>query len=328
MMVLKGKGALLLGIVLMLLLFSLFALSVGSAEIESPWRYIFSPSLTGPAHDVIWQIRFPRVLAALLIGAALGVAGVLSQSATNNPLADPSIIGTSAGASLGATIAVLLNIADIGTLPTTIAAVAGALLATLLTFASSRSALQLVIVGIATSALLSALVGLILTVANRPDARSISFWSLGSLALVTSKSIYLLAPIILTTSAIAWFISQKLDLLTLGDREVRFLGLNPQRMRLTAFILIAILIATAVSTVGSIAFLALAAPHIARFLIGPRNRPLIIGSAVIGAGLLLLADTAARTVAPPFELPIGLITSLIGAPILILLLRRSGEVWR
>ena len=328
MIALKGRGALLLGIVLMLLLFSLFALSVGSAEIESPWRYIFSPSLTGPAHDVIWQIRFPRVLAALLIGAALGVAGVLSQSATNNPLADPSIIGTSAGASLGATIAVLLNIADIGTLPTTIAAVVGALLATLLTFASSRSALQLVIVGIATSALLSAIVGLILTVANRPDARSISFWSLGSLALVTSKSIYLLAPIILTTSAIAWFISKKLDLLALGDREVRFLGLNPQRMRLTAFILIAILIATAVSTVGSIAFLALAAPHITRFLIGPRNRSLIIGSALVGAALLLLADTAARTVAPPFELPIGLITSLIGAPILILLLRRSGEVWR
>jgi iron complex transport system permease protein len=328
MIALKGRGALLLGIVLMLLLFSLFALSVGSAEIESPWRYIFSPSLTGPAHDVIWQIRFPRVLAALLIGAALGVAGVLSQSATNNPLADPSIIGTSAGASLGATIAVLLNIADIGTLPTTIAAVIGALIATLLTFASSRSALQLVIVGIATSALLSALVGLILTVANRPDARSISFWSLGSLALVTSKSIYLLAPIILATSAIAWFISKKLDLLALGDREVRFLGLNPQRMRLTAFILIAILIATAVSTVGSIAFLALAAPHITRFLIGPRNRSLIIGSALVGAALLLLADTAARTVAPPFELPIGLITSLIGAPILILLLRRSREVWR
>jgi iron complex transport system permease protein len=328
MMALKGRGTLLLGIVLMLLLFSLFALSVGSAEIESPWSHIFSPSLPGPAHDVIWQIRFPRVLAALLIGAALGVAGVLSQSATNNPLADPSIIGTSAGASLGATIAILLNIADIGTLPTTIAAVIGALLATLLTFASSRSALQLVIVGIATSALLSALVGLILTIANRPDARSISFWSLGSLALVTPKTIYLLAPTILATSAVAWFISQKLDLLALGDREVRFLGLNPQRMRLIAFILIAILIATAVSTVGSIAFLALAAPHITRFLIGPRNRSLIIGSALVGAALLLLADTAARTVAPPFELPIGLITSLIGAPILILLLRRSGEVWR
>lgn len=327
-MSIKGRRTLLAIILLALIAFSLFALSVGSAQLESPWRHIFSPSLQGSAHDVIWQIRFPRVLAALLIGGALGVAGALSQSATNNPLADPSIIGTSAGASLGAAIAVLLNVADIGTLPTTIAAVIGALLATLLTFASARSALQLVIVGIATSALLTAIVGLLLTIANRPDARSISFWSLGSLALVTNKSIYLLAPVILITAALAWVVAQQLDLLALGDREVRFLGLHPQRMRLVAFALIAILIASSVSTVGSIAFLALAAPHIARFLIGPRNRPLIIGSAVIGAGLLLLADTAARSIAPPFELPIGLITSLIGAPILILLLRRSGEVWR
>ena len=327
-MSIKARRGLLAVLVLSIIAFALFALSIGSAQLESPWRYIFSPSLQGPAHDVIWQIRFPRVLAALLIGAALGVAGALSQSATNNPLADPSIIGTSAGASLGATIAVLLNIADIATLPTTIAALIGALLATLLTFASARSALQLVIVGIATSALLNAIAGLLLTVANRPDARSISFWSLGSLALVTSKSIYLLAPVILVTAAISWIVAQKLDLLALGDREVRFIGINPQRMRLLAFLLIAILIATSVSTVGAIAFLALAAPHITRFLIGPRNRPLVIGSAVIGAGLLLVADTAARSIAPPFELPIGLITSLIGAPILIILLRRSGEVWR
>jgi iron complex transport system permease protein len=119
-----------------------------------------------------------------------------------------------------------------------------------------------------------------------------------------------------------------LDLLALGDAEVRFLGKNPQRMRLGAFLIISLLIATAVSTVGSIAFLALAAPHITRLLIGPSNRPLVIGSAVIGAGLLLIADTAARAIVPPFELPIGLITSLIGAPILILVLRRSSEVWR
>ncbi len=99
-------------------------------------------------------------------------------------------------------------------------------------------------------------------------------------------------------------------------------------MRLIAFIIISVLIATAVSAVGSIAFLALAAPHITRFLIGPLNRPLMIGSAVIGGGLLLLADTAARTIAPPLELPIGLITSIIGAPILIAVLRRGSEVWR
>ena len=308
--------------------FALYALSVGSAEIDSPWRHIFSPTLTGPSHEIIWDIRFPRILAALLIGAALGVAGALSQAATNNPLADPSIIGTTAGASFGATVAVLLNIATIGTLPVTVFALVGALIASLATFAAARSALQLVIVGIATSALLSALVGLVLTVANRPDARSIAFWSLGSLALVSKTSISLLAPLIVIGVILAWYISRKLDLLALGDREVRFLGTNPQRMRLIAFVVISLLIATSVSTVGSIAFLALAAPHITRFLIGPSNRPLVLGSAVTGAALLLIADTAARAIAPPYELPIGFITSLIGAPILILVLRRSGEVWR
>jgi iron complex transport system permease protein len=137
-----------------------------------------------------------------------------------------------------------------------------------------------------------------------------------------------LAPLIVIGVILAWYISRKLDLLALGDREVRFLGTNPQRMRLIAFVVISLLIATSVSTVGSIAFLALAAPHITRFLIGPSNRPLVLGSAVTGAALLLIADTAARAIAPPYELPIGLITSLIGAPILILVLRRSGEVWR
>jgi iron complex transport system permease protein len=324
----RGRRYLLVAILLGISGFALYALSVGSAEIDSPWKHIFSPSLQGASHDVIWDIRFPRVLAALLIGAALGVAGAISQAATNNPLADPSIIGTTAGASFGAAIAVILSIASIGTWPVMLFAFLGALFASLVTFAASRSAIQLVIVGIATSALLSALVGLLLTIADRPDARSIAFWSLGSLALVSMSSISLLAPVVIVGVIVAWYISQRLDLLALGDAEVRFLGKNPQRMRLGAFLIISLLIATAVSTVGSIAFLALAAPHITRLLIGPSNRPLVIGSAVIGAGLLLIADTAARAIVPPFELPIGLITSLIGAPILILVLRRSSEVWR
>lgn len=327
-MSIKGRRILLLFILICIALFSLFALSVGSAHVQSPWKFIFDRSLTGAGHDIIWDIRYPRVIAALLVGMALGVAGALSQSATNNPLADPSIIGTSAGASLGASLAVVLGLASIGSLGTTIAATIGALMASLVTFALSRSALQLVIVGIATSALFTATTGLIISMADKPEARSISFWSLGSLALANSNSIALLAPLVTLTAILGWYYSQRMDLLVLGDREVSHLGFNPARMRLIAFIFISILIATAVSTVGSIAFLALAAPHITRYLIGPSNRPLMIGSAVIGAGLLLIADTAARTIAPPIELPIGLITSLIGAPILILILRKSGEVWR
>jgi iron complex transport system permease protein len=328
MMSIKGRRILLLFILIFISLFSLFALSVGSAQVQSPWKFIFDRSLTGPGHDIIWDIRYPRVIAALLVGMALGVAGALSQSATNNPLADPSIIGTSAGASLGASLGVVLGLASIGSLGTTVAATIGALIASLVTFALSRSALQLVIVGIATSALFTAITGLIISMADKPEARSISFWSFGSLALVNSNSLSLLLPLVIVTSVVGWYYSQRMDLLALGDREVSHLGFNPQRMRLIAFIIISILIATAVSTVGSIAFLALAAPHITRYLIGPSNRPLMIGSAVIGAGLLLIADTAARAIAPPIELPIGLITSLIGAPVLILILRKSGEVWR
>jgi iron complex transport system permease protein len=328
MMSIKGRRILLLALLASIALFSLFALSVGSVSVDSAWMYIFDRSLTGPSHDIIWDIRFPRVMAALLVGMALGVAGALSQSATNNPLADPSIIGTSAGASFGAAVAIVLGFASIGTLGTTMAAAVGALIASLLTFAFSRSVLQLVIVGIATSALFTAITGLVISMADKPEARSISFWSLGSLALVNTESLALLAPLVIVTSLLGWYYSQKMDLLVLGDREVSHLGFNPKQMRLIAFILISILIAISVSTVGSIAFLALAAPHITRYLIGPSNRPLMIGSAVIGAGLLLIADTAARTIAPPIELPIGLITSLIGAPILILILRKSGEVWR
>jgi iron complex transport system permease protein len=328
MMTIRGRRILLLALLVSIALFSFFALSVGSADVDSVWSYIFNPSLTGAGQDIIWDIRFPRVVAALLVGMALGVAGALSQSATNNPLADPTIIGTSAGAALGASLAIVLNIAAIGTLGATAAAAVGALLASLLTFALSRSVLQLVIVGIATSALFTAITGLLISMADKPEARSISFWSFGSLALINNDTLTLLAPILIVTSILGWYYSQKMDFLVLGDREVSHLGLNPQRMRFIAFLFISLLIAVSVSTVGSIAFLALAAPHITRYLIGPSNRPLMIGSAVIGAGLLLIADTAARTLAAPIELPIGLITSLIGAPILITILRKSGEVWR
>lgn len=324
----KSRRILLLAIVIFIVGFTLFSLSVGSAALDSPWRFILDPSLPGSEHDIIWSIRFPRILAALLVGLALGVAGALSQSATNNPLADPSIIGTSAGASLGAVFAVITGIATIGSIQVTAFAVVGALLVSLITFSLARNAVQLVIVGIAMSALISAIAGLLISISDVPEARSISFWSLGSLALANMQTVEVIAPVILLVAIIGWTFSQSMDLLVLGDREVKHLGFSPRRIRLGAFIIISILIATAVSAVGSIAFLALAAPHITRFLIGPTNRPLIIGSGVIGGGLLLIADTAARTIAPPHELPIGLITSLIGAPILILMLRKNSQVWQ
>lgn len=319
-----------LAVSFLLIALSIIALSLGAAEVAQTWKYIFDPfsNSANSSHQIIWEIRAPRIAAALLVGASLGIAGVLAQGSTNNPLADPAILGTSAGAALGVLGGVLLNLVSIGSIGAVICAAIGALLATLLTFSLARSALQLITIGIGVSAILTAIVGLTITVVSRPDARSISFWSFGSLALVTPKSLLLLAPVLVVATVFAWKIAPSLDLLSLGDASVRHIGHDAQRIRWKAFVILATLVAVTVSIVGSIAFLALAAPHIARYINGPRNRSLIFYAGAIGALILLVADTAARALVPPYELPIGLLTSLLGAPILIITLKNGRDVWR
>lgn len=319
-----------LAVALLLIAISVFALSLGATDVAQTWKYILDPfsNSANSSHQIIWELRAPRIAAALLVGASLGIAGVLAQGSTNNPLADPAILGTSAGAALGVLLGVLFNIVSIGSIGAVVCAAIGALLATLLTFSLARSALQLITIGIGVSAILTAIVGLTITVISRPDARSISFWSFGSLALVTPKSLLLLAPVLVIATVLAWKIAPSLDLLSLGDASVRHIGGDSQRIRWKAFVILATLVAVTVSIVGSIAFLALAAPHIARYINGPRNRSLIFYAGAIGALILLIADTAARALVPPYELPIGLLTSLIGAPILIITLKKGGEVWR
>jgi iron complex transport system permease protein len=229
---------------------------------------------------------------------------------------------------LGVVIGVLTNAVNIASIGSIAWATFGALLATLLTFWLARNALQLIIIGIAVSATLSAIVGIAITVADRSDARSVTFWSLGSLSLLTWSNVVVLAVVAITIFLGARTLAPQLDLLSLGDAQVRHSGRDPQRIRLIAFVILSIAIATAVSQVGTIAFLALAAPHIARFLVGPSHKYLVGAAAVIGALILLIADTAARSMAPPQDLPIGLLISLIGAPVLILALKRGGVQWR
>ena len=312
-----------------LLLIAIASLSAGAVAVDGTWHQILHPfSGNSTAHQIIWDLRAPRILAAILVGSILGVAGVIAQASTQNPLADPSIIGTSAGASLGVLIAVLFNVVSIGSIGAIVAAAIGALLATLVTLTLSRNSLQLIIVGIGISSTLTAIVGLTVSMITRPDARSVSFWAMGSFALVTKQSALILFVVLLLVLAATYLLSSNLDLLALGDTTVRHFGVDPQRIRFKALLILALAVAATVSTVGTISFLALAAPHIARFIVGPKNRTLLFSSALIGSLILLISDTASRSVAPPHELPIGLITSLIGAPILILALKRSREVWK
>jgi len=305
------------------------SLYVGATQIENFWSALFNPG----TNEILWQIRFPRVTAAVIVGAALGVAGLLAQGACNNAVAEPAILGTAAGASFGAVLAISAGLVEVGTIGAIACGTIGALLTTWLTFklAAIRSALSsftLIIVGIAVSAIFTSFVGIASAMVSRADARSISFWSLGSLALVTPQNLIGIAITTAIGSVIAWKIAPALDRLSLGDATAFHLGINVARIRLVALVALSILAGGAVSTVGSIAFIGLAAPHIARFIYGPSHRNLVAHSAVIGALIVVLADTASRTIAQPNELPIGLATAMLGAPVLIALVTFKNNVWR
>ena len=315
--------------ILMLFATVLVALSVGPTKIDGFFQQLMQPG----GDEILWQIRFPRVIAAVIVGAAFGVAGLMAQGASNNALAEPSILGTASGAALGAVIAILFGLAQVGSIAATISGVIGALFATSLTLklASLRgnlSSFALIIVGIAVSATLSAIVGLTSAMITQADARSISFWSFGSLALITYEN---LAGITATTVfgfAIAWKVAPSLDRLSFGDDTAFHLGVNVVKARWLALVALSLLAGGAVSTVGIIGFIGLAAPHIARFMYGPSHTFLVIQSALIGSLILVVADTLARSIAQPNELSIGLITSLLGAPILIALVSIKNNVWR
>ena len=312
-----------------LVIATFIAIYVGTAQIDNFWSALFSPS----SSEILWQIRIPRVTAALIVGASLALAGLMAQGACNNALAEPSILGTTAGASLGTVLAVLTGLVQVGSVGAIACGALGALAATSLTFKlanlrSQLSSFALIIVGIAVSAAITAIVGLLSAMVTRADARSISFWNFGSLALITRDNLVGISITAIVGAYIAWKISPSLDRLSLGDSTAFHLGADVPRVRFVGLIALSLLAGGAVSTVGSIAFIGLAAPHIARFIFGPIHRNLIIHTAIIGALLVVIADTVSRSIAQPNELPIGLVTSLLGAPVLIALVSVKNNVWR
>jgi len=300
---------------------------MGAAEVPSLFNVLTHPFRSLPGSEIVWDIRFPRALAALAAGAALGIAGLFAQGALANPLAEPSIIGASAGAALATVVGVLVGIASIGSISAFICAVIGAAAATYAVTALARTAgrassLKLIIIGFSLSAALTAIVALLTTVATRADARSISFWSFGSLALASLDDALLILVVLGAVALIAPQKIEELDVLSLGDVRARMLGVNVDRARIRSLLFMSLLVGAVVSTVGNIAFLALVSPHIARFIVGPHHKKLILASAYVGGVILLLSDLAARTIAPPHELNVGLFTALVGAPILIWLVKR------
>jgi len=315
------------GIILLAGLF-LLSLRIGVLHLQTPLLDILFKNNHGVDASTVWDIRLPRALGAIIFGAGLGFAGVIAQGIFRNPLAEPTLIGLSSGAVLG-TIAVISSGAAVyGSRVNVYAAVGGAAITALLvqTLAPNKG-FGFLLTGIAISSILTSLAGLLITSSPKPSIQSLSFWNFGSLSLLNSQTLRAAAPILEIGIIASFFVARKLDIYSLGDSSSHYLGLNPKRLRLWAILALAFLIGASVSAIGSVAFIGLLIPHIVRALIGPSHRRLLSISGLVGAIVLLAADLVARTAFQPHEIPLGLITSLIGAPALIILLRRSRAQW-
>ncbi|WP_164250003.1 iron ABC transporter permease [Streptomyces sp. S4.7] len=278
--------------------------------------------------SVLWNVRLPRVVLALLVGASLGCAGALMQGVFGNPLAEPGVIGISAGTAVGAVASIALGLSFLGNWTVTVCAFVSGLLTVLLVYAMSRSGgrtevVTLILTGIAVNAFAGALIGLSIFFADNAQITQITFWQLGSLAQATWPKVLAVLPCALLGLAVAPLYARKLDLLALGERPARHLGVDVERLRVVLVLVVALLTAAAVAVAGIITFVGLLVPHLLRMANGPGHRFLVPGSALGGALVLVAGDLAARTVAAPAELPLGVLTALFGSPFFFWLLRRT-----
>ncbi len=287
---------------------------------------------TGTADAIIWQVRLPRVLLGTMVGAALGVVGVALQAVARNPLAEPYVLGVSSGASTGAAAAILFGIgAGFGAHSVALMAFLGALGALALVLALARGAGRvtpagILIAGVAVSYLLSATTSLLILFADTSEgARAVMFWLLGSLVNAEWSTLPVGYAGMLAALAVLFWWRRRLDLLAIGDDTAIAAGVDPARTRVVVVVVVALCIGCAVSLSGGIGFVGLAVPHLARRAVGPLHRLLVPAAAAIGALVLVWADVAARLVLQPRELPIGVVTGVFGAPVLVALVRRFAH---
>jgi iron complex transport system permease protein len=297
---------------------------INFSDFQSTWQ----PS----DETIIFQIRLIRVVAAALVGAALASAGVLFQGLLRNPMADPYITGTSAGAALGATIAMLLPLglafSGLGVVP--IAAFCGALATVLLVYnlarvGSKTPLISMLLAGFVVSSMLAAVMSLLIMTSGELQLKLHSVFSflMGSISVQYWSQIAVIAPLIIGGIILAQFFALHLNAFSLGEEQAAYLGINVEREKILILALGSLLTACAVSLSGLIGFVGLVMPHAVRLALGPDHRLLLPASALAGAVFLVVADTLARTVLAPTEIPVGIFTALIGAPFFIYLLRRT-----
>ncbi|MDK8797187.1 iron ABC transporter permease [Corynebacterium sp. MSK044] len=309
----------------------IYSITVGQYELDlgELWPILTAGPMAATDLDssVIWQIRLPRLVLGLFVGAALGLGGALMQAVFSNPLAEPSIIGVTSGAGVGAAFAIVFGAGILGSWSVPASAFIAGVLTTLLVYQLSRTSgkvqvLNLVLVGIAANAIAGAAISMLVFLAPTTAREQIIFWQMGTLAGANWEHTGIVAIIVTATTAFAMFLGKKLDLLALGETAASHVGLNVQRVRIVAIALSTLLTAAAVSFAGIITFVGLVIPHIVRTVAGPSNRILLPASAIGGALLIGSSDILARALIPFADLPIGIFTALIGGPTFFFLLRQ------
>lgn len=321
---------------LLLLLVMIFAISVGSADL-SMWdslkivlsripgirHVIHVTEMTGAYERIVWQVRMPRVLISAMVGGALAVVGATFQGVFQNSLADPHILGVSSGAALGATFAMLTGISvsfmGLGTIG--VFAFLGAMLTVLLVYqvagvGGQISTTNMLLTGTAISTMLSSIISLLMTFHNDQISK-VYMWTMGSFSSATWEKVLFLAIFVLIGVTVLVICSGKLNILMMGEEDAQCLGVDTVRMKTLLVIVSSLLVAASVSVSGIIGFVGLIIPHCVRMICGSDNRKLIPYVFFIGAIFLVFCDTIARTVAAPTEIPVGIITSIFGAPYFI-----------
>lgn len=283
---------------------------------------------------ILWQIRLPRLLGALFIGAALAISGAAMQGLFRNPLVDPGIIGISSGAALTAALYIViiqpLLPQSVGLYALPIAAFLGGWLVTFALYLLSQRNGQLhiavmLLIGIALAAFTGALTGILIYIADDNQLRTLTFWSMGSLASMNWKMLAIIASVVCICSPLIWREHRALNALTLGEEDAQYIGFEIAKVKRRLVFYVALLTGTSVACVGAIGFVGLVVPHLMRLSGGSNHRNLLPNSLICGAVLLIIADTLARTLASPAEIPIGIFTALFGAPFLAVMVWKAGK---
>lgn len=329
-------------LLIILIVVSITAIGSGAVGIRLDEMYsslckLFSSQDMTLNERIFLEIRLPRVILCLLVGASLATGGVLMQALFRNPIVEPGLIGTSSGSAFGAAFYFVLGATlkfNTGEWILPIAACLGGLLSTSLVFLLSRSRqtgkssiVLLLLTGIAINALFLSAVGFLSYIARDPQARSITFWNLGTLSGANWHSVVIVGISSITCIVVALQYTKHLNALMIGEEEAQYLGINIRKLKLVIMTINVVMIAIATAFVGVISFVGLIVPHLLRIIKGSDNRFLLINSTLLGAILLCLSDLVSRLLLAPAELPIGIVTSAVGVPVFIILLRKKNYLF-